>query len=554
MVKRINKKTVIWIISTLAVLIFSLWKAQYGMGRRDGSFVIQVPYRLWQGDSMFVDEQHLSQMFSFLVYPIMCLYMAIFKNTDGIVLNFSYIFVFFQLLTSVFIYIRLKKINEIGAIISSVAFMLFCSYNLMCLSYNTICIMALTSIIAILLTYKNNFELYIVGLLFAACVLCNPYLSILYFVYALLAIFKIIKDDLFDKKSLLMITLGILTLAIIFILFITSRESIVDIVKSIPDILNDSQYVERSILNKTIGYFWCIINFSKYTLIVYVLYIIVFLHFVFTKQNRDIHFALLAVITAFYYLILLLTTKKINVITIPINVITLFALYMYDNDINKKTKLLYIIPAYFYSYCTYLSSDTGIYALSSATSVCVTFSLMILCQIFEYNKESLIKIVRAAFVCLIACYLTVLFIYRAFIVFNGHVITIQNYKISEGSHKGLIVNEVQYDSYCRELAEIEEIKSKYNGESILVLSNDLWIYLIADDYRIASPSSWLTINVYMNNYPERLNNYYNTHQLCLPDIIYVDDGFEEAINRLEIIDNYTRDILSTNTVVYIKNK
>jgi len=549
--KRPNREDILWIIGIILVLIFSVWKAHYGIGRRDASFVVQVPYRLYQGDAMFIDEQHLSQMFSFLVYPIMCLYMLFFKNTDGIILNFSYLYLFFQFVTSTFIYFRLKKISQNAALITSLVFLLFCSWNLMCLSYNTICIMCLILFITILVTKKSRIELLFVGLLYAACVLCNPYLSIVYFVISFYVFIK--KHDI---KDWLYITLGISILAILFIIFVMSRASLIDIIEAIPDILNDPQYVSRSFLNKTIGFIWCIVGYSYFSIVIYVLYVLNTIYYLRDKQkNRDLSFTFAVIITGIYYLLIMINDKNINLTTIPITILSFIAYKYYGCSLNKKTLLFFFAPSLFYTYSVYLSSDMGIYALGSACSVCAIFALFVFTKVFEENIIGMKKIVKLAMVIGMAMFAVVTLVYRCLIVFNGNVITIQTEKIEVGPHKGLYVAERFYNDYNKEYNEIVEIENNYNVDNILVLSNDLWIYLMADKYQAATPSSWLTTSIYINSYPERLNKYYADNPKKQPDIIYVADGFEDAIDRLDIIDNYQRTLLSTNTVIYItKNR
>ena len=143
------------------------------------SFYLTVPYRLTAGDGLFINEWHLSQMAGFLIYPFMKLYQLVFDGTDGIILHFRYIFTFLHICTSLFIYVRLRK-YKIAALGASISYLLFTTFGIMALSYNSIAV-ACTTITGILLATNDNKKWYIsylAGLFYAAAVLCCPYLVI----------------------------------------------------------------------------------------------------------------------------------------------------------------------------------------------------------------------------------------------------------------------------------------------------------------------------------------------------------------------------------------
>ena len=125
--KKIGKKDfkavdLVFLFLFLCATAFSLWKIKYGFGGRDEAFYLMLPYRLYQGDSLFFDERQRCLLFSFLTYPLVRLYMFIFKDTEGIILNFRYLYLFFQMITSLIIYWKLKRHSGIGGLISSIVF------------------------------------------------------------------------------------------------------------------------------------------------------------------------------------------------------------------------------------------------------------------------------------------------------------------------------------------------------------------------------------------------------------------------------------------------
>ena len=61
----------------------------------DESYYFAMPYRFLQGDRMLVDEWYPSQFISFLLMPVVKIFLAVKGNTDGILLFFRVLFLFF---------------------------------------------------------------------------------------------------------------------------------------------------------------------------------------------------------------------------------------------------------------------------------------------------------------------------------------------------------------------------------------------------------------------------------------------------------------------------
>ena len=67
--KRITATDLIFGVSMCAAILLYLSRIRMGMADLDESFYLTIPLRLTQGDALFVDEWHLSQLSSFLLYP-----------------------------------------------------------------------------------------------------------------------------------------------------------------------------------------------------------------------------------------------------------------------------------------------------------------------------------------------------------------------------------------------------------------------------------------------------------------------------------------------------
>ena len=182
-----------------AAAVFLLWKCRYGFANKDESLYLAIPYRLWQGDGLFVNEWNLSAFSSFLLMPFMYIYMAVVGTTEGILLNFRYIFTAVQGLCAVFMYFKLKRYNWFGAAAAALTFFIYAPFGIMALSYNSVGIQCVAVASVLLLTNEKGAKLpYIVaGVLFAAAVLCCPFLVAVYALYSVLVLINTVKHNCF---------------------------------------------------------------------------------------------------------------------------------------------------------------------------------------------------------------------------------------------------------------------------------------------------------------------------------------------------------------------
>lgn len=95
-------------------------------------------------------------MSGFLTYPLVCFYLRIKGGLDGITLFMRYACSFFQILTAVFIYIRLNKISWGGALVASISYLLYIPFGIMALSYNSLGIMMLLIFSVIISTAEKT--------------------------------------------------------------------------------------------------------------------------------------------------------------------------------------------------------------------------------------------------------------------------------------------------------------------------------------------------------------------------------------------------------------
>lgn len=258
-IEAVQKRDFIFALLFLAGTGMIFYKCAFGYSFWDEPFYLTIPQRLFQGDSLFTQEWHLSQLASVLIYPFFALYRLFFTESEGILLHFRYLYTGLQALTALFIYVRLRK-HGLFAAGASLMYLLFAPFGIMALSYNSIGVLC-TTVSGVLLATNLNKQpatFFLIGLFYAGAVLCCPYLAAGYAIYAVVCIIRK------DGKALLWVTLGCSFLAIIFIGFLLSRATLPDILRALPAILNDPEHPHTGFLKNLESYSTAIYRHSRF--------------------------------------------------------------------------------------------------------------------------------------------------------------------------------------------------------------------------------------------------------------------------------------------------
>lgn len=561
--QRPNIANCLFFVLLSAAFFLSMWKIKFGFGGRDEAFYLMLPYRLYQGDSLFFDERQRCLLFSFLTYPIVKVYMMISGNTEGIIVNFRYIYLFLQTVSAIIIYLKLKRYSLIGAMISAIVFLLYAPFNIMALSYNTVAIACLTISLILLLNKDNPFELIVSGVLYAAAVLCCPFLAATYFVYSAYIAYQFFKNRGKRRKDIetwLYFSIGIMILALLFVVFVFSRISLTQFFESIGFVLSDeTAHPSRSFFEIMVDYVEETVFFTEYSTILLGSHFVLFLMFLFDKkkeEHRDYFFAGFVLLGLGYLLHLYLVDSQINYLMFPISITGFFILLCMDRKKEPDFLYLYMIPAFLYTLYLSMASNTKTLAITSASSVTLVMSIVIIVRYMEgMNKDKLLKkgIVILTLVLMIAQVVTLLHS-KMMMVFPKQSISTLNVTIEEGPFKNTRVDERTYDIYTDVNKQIEEIRSNYEERSIVFFSPYNWMYLLANDFTIASPSSWYTADINQINLLEDMNLYYAQNSTKRPGLIYVDEGFEKIVEQLDIISEYSLTYLSSGKELYVRKK
>ena len=535
-----RKRAIYTAFFSVFILIFAflVWKCRYGYAHVDETFFLTIPLRLCKGDCLIVDEWHPSQLFGFLLYPLMKVYLWITNNsTEGIMLNFRYIYTVVWGANALFIFFRLKSKSLPGAMFSAFFFMLYAPFNIMALSYNSLGIMLLLDACILIYTSEKaaGLQQCVAGFLYAGAVLCCPYLIALYILFTVIAL--LCRKSIRNITSVwLMVTLGCAVMFAFFCLFvfIMRRTSLSDFLRSVPELFKDPKHVPQSIIQVTINYVRYIVKSNR---IIHACLIIIAATMVISKLKKKAAVGFIVticmiIVTQIYYL---LQNSFSNFLMFPINLIVPYCvLYSKKKEIRWPFWMIWL-PGLVYTYCINIGSDQRFFAISSASTVMTAASVMIMFAFLpelkqeEENKTLLrrtVSIMTALLLGLQFC--SELYTRYSQIYWEDDGMPAQTVMADTGTEKGILVTPERYDQYITEEKDMAAIRDDASVSNLLILSKNTNLFLSAGK-DIAAYSAWLAgVNDYTM---ERLDRYFDLRPGKVPDTVYVEEEYSEYIPR-----------------------
>lgn len=558
----------------LGATAFLIWKAHYGFADRDESFYLTIPKRILQGDAILVEEWHVSQLSGILLVPIMAIYLLINPTAVGMMLHFRLIYVAFQAIVSLILYSRLKRYSTVGALIGALIFMIYAPFGISALSYNSmgVALFALSTVLfatreARCGKYRGLLYDAIVGVLFSAAVLCQPYLAALYFVYAICAlvwtvVLKGSKISALSLSRLLGITIGVALSVLAFAWLLFSRTDLHTLMKAIPLILSDPEHPARTLWSTVESFVWCIKTSSPIAPLCYLSIGILMLAAALDRRSKirkTLYFTLAAAISV-VYAVKLREWSFINCIMMPLNLVGAVSFFL----LKKRPYPLFFgvwIPTVFFAWAISATSNQGFLVISSAFSVGTLMSaLFVFMFVGEYEipePHSILSTVAATMSCLVV------------FAFGLELRATQNFwdgrtgeldhVIEEGVNRGVITSEYNKIRWERLLEDTAPLRSIEDG-NVLYFSTETAMYL-SDDKRSSAFSSWISIGDKEEHQIkaalERLRDYYELCPDKFPDYIYVDiktNGTLDAIVSTFGLSDYNIETTKYGNTVIKTNK
>ncbi|MBQ9375117.1 MAG: hypothetical protein IJU04_02105 [Ruminococcus sp.] len=549
--KKSNQYILFLVLITIAFFI-KLWKAQYGISEYDESFYLSIPHRMSLGDSLFINEWHVSQMSGLLLYPFYWLYMSVAETTEGIVLMFRYCYVVVHLLVVLYVYYSIRN-NGFLTVFGCLAYFLFTPFQLMALSYNTIGmdLVILTSVMLLTYKYKRKssvIKLIIAGFFFAAAILCCPYLVLIYILlFVLIMSLRVIshkskkeklKTEYKDKtihdtltlNSFVFFTLGCIIQLGIFITYVLSHMKLKRFLKALKYILSDPEH-DSSFLTKTIRYFkhFFISTHPIYIAALFLL-AVAFMVMLFDRNRLKHICRYIFAVCCFDCIFFLFSRDNIalNSFMIPISLIGVFVFVL-----SKEKKWNIFVGGYLfgilYSIALNYSSNTGLYAISIGFSVSTVYSFILinvfLKERFAYHREKHNITNKSVLLCM-AVIMTYFFgiemYYNVNISWLDKTVVYPKRlteTIEKGPLKGVYTTTYRkrrYELIYNDLMDYKKLEKK----PILCLTNQCWLYLGLEDFDYSTYSAWLPET---KASLDRLEEYYDFNPDKKPYYVYIPD-------------------------------
>ncbi|MCD8096660.1 MAG: hypothetical protein LUE31_01165 [Lachnospiraceae bacterium] len=520
MERKIGKYDLGFLTLLVAVLLIHLSRVRLGYADMDESFYLTVPYRILQGDSFLVDEWHLSQLVAFLTLPLLKIYLLIFRSTEGIYLAFRYIYLAVLTFSAALSYVLLRGRDKFLAAASSLLLVLFVPFGLRTMGYNQLGLLDVWMFAAVMLTNTRHFQIrYIAaGFLLAAAVLCNPYMVILYLLYALACLWRRSREDAFGPRAFGWLTVGCAIPCVLFFTFLLYRASPGKVLENLPYIFQDPAHVAKSFGS----FFSPIVEFVIWFWPYFVLCMLGFLAAFALRRFRRVMFQLMALLQ--FVLWVLLRLFKSNgvgkhAIMLPLTLLGLMAFLLTEKkswDLFLKGWMVGII----YAVCMNLSSNQGIYVICNACAISTGFSLFLIKDYLDEDPEwnhrmwwltSLIVLQLLAEV----------WINMATVFWEDDTSSLTAL-IEQGPQKGIYTTERKKEIYDINYENLQSL-GDLSGKNFVCFNYFPCAYLIVENARNGGFSAWLAESENLTGErAERFQWYYELHPEKEPDVIYID--------------------------------
>ncbi len=565
-----------WVQTALKLLYYGifaslfgmlLWKCRFGFANMDESFYLTVPYRFVRGDRMLIHEWHLSQFGFFTMIPEMWAYLHLGGTTEGIYLNFRYIYTVLWSLSSLFLYLRARTIHEYGARFASLLLMCFAPYGVMAFNYNSLGILYLTNTAIFLLCARRRQKLQFVisGVFFAGAVLCCPYLVIVYLLFsALLGIEKLRK-----KNPVIEIThtpaavcwkyftAGISLLAMLFLICLFAGTEPSRVLKGLSYALNDPEHDQFSLFYKGGLYAENLLRSNSFFLPM--LLIILLMICLSLRQRRAVWFCLVCAVVWLYLRRFLqeVEYQGINYTMLPLSFGGIYVAAATKNSKTRWLAALWLLPGLFYTFCLNYSSNQQLRAITLAASVSSLASIFLMWRYCDELKEVYrqrkygIYLSTLAFFCLTVCLLiqlryTVSLRYQTVYWEAGLMKYEEQVEIRNGPEKGLLATSENAERYQQLYDDICRI----DGKKVIFISDISWMYFLNEN-EMAAYSGWLS---YLDErFINRMDAYCALNPEKTPDLLFVEKDNESLLSYFDSSEYILERLDSGNYLVWRQN-
>ena len=527
--------------------IYLIYRVRYGYASIDEAFYIENVYRFVQGDKFFIDDWFSGQLWSFLMLPLMKIYVLFFNSFEGSILNFRYIFVIIQMMSSIYVFYRMKRTSTIGAFAGALSLLLYVPFGINTASYNSLGIITLAIALSIFTSATNKKRDFIfAGFFYSMTVLACPFAVFIFLIFSLIVLLGTVLK--FDIKSVfhswIWTTVGcVINASFFFTYLIVSHTSVLEMIGNVSNILEgDDIHTGRNFYDMVKDYLVSFLNIRSIYPILFFILVGCFFAAVLDKKNKYSTYLIFLTFVVAIIMICSVTVGKdgfFNLIMFPINLTVPILVVTYRNRESHLIKIFlkFWIPGMMYSFFLSCASDSRqtYYGASSASSVasiasCIIIALVITEVVKSRKNDWKRWTVIICGSCLILLQLLCETYWRHFFIFGDDSgMAFQNHEINGGPYKGLVIREDTAQWYNNLLDDIDYCKKVFNPEKVLIL-DQTWMYLELSDSRCSGFESYIyrmdsdTLKPYIS----KLQKYYDVNPNKIPTAIYLPPEVEKG--------------------------
>ena len=493
------------IVLFLAIAAFLFLRAPYGYFFDDEPFLLDLAQRLSMGDRLIVDEWNLAQNSAVLILPFYLLARSIIGSTEGILLLCRYFYCIIWLFTLIFLYFRLRKAGRLSLFPAIIYLALFSPLDYMTVSYTSVSLIAVLVLSAVIGTDRPNEKKNdlvtggVFGFWLSILCLCYPYAVI----PLLPALIAALITGLYrrDKKILRFLagTVGTaflcMVLYLLFLLTGCDRRLLLD---NLRIILSDPTHKPKSILYGAVELIKVLSSAGKMMYIA--ILALCFLTLIFRrhiKKFRVFVFAAAVIVWAYSVSPLVFDTKLNLNCQVKDTALMGFLAYLLLEKRDKRFFFSFYGVSLAYAYSVYMSSNTGIIAVSQGMSVAGFAGMIFIAQLASELKEQYLPRTFRRLAALGVVSLMLIFqigleirVRLDYTYWDDHLYNLTQ-RIESGPGKGIITTEENAEKYSRTAENFAALMDSENTapEGKTLMTTTPWVYLLAD-MRCGGYSAW----------------------------------------------------------------
>lgn len=532
--------------AAISYLIFILigialfYREKFGFIWGDEPHYFAVAYRFLQGDVPFLDDWHLSQIYSILLIPYVGLYKIAVGSFDGILLFSRYLYISLQTIMAMLIFRFLfrKEQNMLASLVPACMFLIFCRANIQTISYYSafaFCFTGASLLVADASSgsysrQRNIGLFYLSGILYGLCVFSNPMI--------LIAILIMLIHLRKDCNAWVAMLLGGLTVAAIVCIAVLPHFDFSLFMQYLPEILStdNGKYEGSKVITLLKVQLWALKE-SRFS---FSLFIFLGAFELYLKKMRYLNLERKRIFCFLNGMSLLLTLicmdRSVHWNGISIFPGLLFGLNEMFLSKRRNPDFCFdtIVMGTLAAFCWSVTSDTGFSAaLIGYLTAAIGALYEGLCSLTDLLDVSDFRVQKGAILfSIIACLLVPADMMRERLSLFYRDASYDQLieQITRGPGKGIITTSECVRRYEDIMDSLEPLQS---AEGTLYISGFCpWGYLCTD----LKVGSFTTYRIISDEENEKLERYYETHLAKQPDYVLALNACDDEYDGISILE------------------